>query len=1144
MKVKSTDDSDDGDDDDDLFSTPISTPPNELETSQMEYLNYELNLNNLQLLNGNYNLENESLTNTTNTKYMFDKFNIKFNINILKTESIKHQNALIGINKPLINVNINCNLLKINIDFNKLTSLNKIVRNFSIKNTFRTKGAHRKGTLSRKHASQANKQLAQADSSFAYLCINACLDELDVQIYGTTKSAQDTVYSIAEFKLNKIKCEFMNYANMNMNVKFSIFSLLLIDALQIYGQDYQLLASSHQYASLVSDLNKDQKKIKQRENDLITINIDIEKVRKNFTEYLVNINFNKLDLILNLETINELIILFYSSYMNLELLDKQGDRHVHVDRVDDSQNPSTYLDHKLNINFRFDQLNLLLFYMNEQLSQAQKFALLTMDGAYLNLNINANQIFSRFYLNALNILDLSSSCQPDQHNIHKYIFGIGLDKQEQPNESVFEITYEYNRNVIDEVYSKVCIKMASMCYLHSPKFLYAFKLFLTNFKYFRDDLTQKVKSFALDLINKGKDYISSLNKKTETFPKATMDDKKRNIYIDYDINLHTPVIALPIFENSTELLIAHLGHIKINGDLNEYLSKSNTATASHTHTLNRTSENVFIYLNNMNLFTIDLLLEKPSQQSATDSSQNENFFIYLKPKYFSNIIDNINLSLHFEYSVQQKTFLRVFCKFLNFNNLTQIKLSKTQFEHVIKSFSNLSYDASDKTACQNREIENPVNTETTDDQSRAFDQTVFYSAIKDLKNEFDTSLINIEIKLLVEKLLIDFYADMDQKPTNFAQLSFNDFVLNVKKFEENLTHVYMSLKSVYLIDKLNERNSYLLIGVSNNTNKPKDNKKYKHASSFISHSLPSSNYDLNLFNMNGNLSASLPSNHQIERSSNLNMSTKSSVFDLCCPNTPPPSPSFNLFRSNSAPENDDDYHDKEENQLVCIKILLVDEKHENYEKVYMKCNRLVNIKFADLQLNIYAETWIYLLDLLGLGSNVYTEDDQQVLQSHVANKPLEQPKKANMSIEFEVKNFVFLLMSINKKPFCKFNIHNLLTLIESKADYIKLVGKLGYLTICDVSLNKGFYRNRFQTSGNEALNFEFFKYTANLSPTAKQIKYSYDIFLKIRANSVKYLHIQRFISELTNYFQQFNQLQDALSRMRASSIGNFEFLVH
>jgi uncharacterized protein (DUF3084 family) len=68
----------------------------------------------------------------------------------------------------------------------------------------------------------------------------------------------------------------MNYANINMNVKFSIFSLLLIDALQIYGQDYQLLASSHQYASLVSDLNKDQKKIKQRENDLITIDIDIE----------------------------------------------------------------------------------------------------------------------------------------------------------------------------------------------------------------------------------------------------------------------------------------------------------------------------------------------------------------------------------------------------------------------------------------------------------------------------------------------------------------------------------------------------------------------------------------------------------------------------------------------------------------------------------------------------------------------------------------------------------------------------------------------------------------------------------------------------------------------------------------------------
>ncbi len=416
-----------------------------------------------------------------------------------------------------------------------------------------------------------------------------------------------------------------------------------------------------------------------------------------------------------------------------------------------------------------------------------------------------------------------------------------------------------------------------------------------------------------------------------------------------------------------------------------------------------------------------------------------------------------------------------------------------------------------------------------------------------MRNEFDTSLVNIEIKLLIEKLLIDFYADMDEKQTNFAQISFNDFVLNIKKFDNNLTNVYMSLRSVYLIDKLNEQNNYLLIGVSNKTtNKNPNRKESKRAPSYMSHSLPSSNYDLNLFSMNSNnFSTSLPNNHQTDRSkSNLSFSAKSSVFDLCCPNTPPPSPS--LFNQHENATNTIDcatHDDEDDDQLVCIKVLLVDENHENYERVYLKCNKLINIKFTDLQLNIYAETWIYLLDLLGLGSNVvYTEDEQiqSPVVQHFSQEQADQqpPKKANMSIEFEVKNFLFVLMSRNKKQFCKFNINNLLTLIESKADYMKLIGKLGYLTICDVSANKGLYRNRFQTSGHEALNFEFFKYTANLKPTVKQIKYAYDVFLKIRVNSIKYLHIQRFIVELTNYFQQFNQLQDALSRMRASSIGN------
>lgn len=108
------------------------------------------------------------------------------------------------------------------------------------------------------------------------------------------------------------------------------------------------------------------------------------------------------------------------------------------------------------------------------------------------------------------------------------------------------------------------------------------------------------------------------------------------------------------------------------------------------------------------------------------------------------------------------------------------------------------------------------------------------------------------------------------------------------------------------------------------------------------------------------------------------------------------------------------------------------------------------------------------------------------------------------------------------------------TLIESRFDFMKANGKLGSLGIYDISPHRGLYTERFLTSGKQALDFEFFK---NNGPPDFHCRREYDNALKLRMSSVKYIHTQRFISELTNYFQQFNQLQDTLSRMRALSLG-------
>lgn len=47
----------------------------------------------------------------------------------------------------------------------------------------------------------------------------------------------------------------------------------------------------------------------------------------------------------------------------------------------------------------------------------------------------------------------------------------------------------------------------------------------------------------------------------------------------------------------------------------------------------------------------------------------------------------------------------------------------------------------------------------------------------------------------------------------------------------------------------------------------------------------------------------------------------------------------------------------------------------------------------------------------------------------------------------------------------------------------------------------------------------------------------YDIQVRLRMASVRYLHTQRFLQETLAFIQHFNQLQDVLGRSRAAAAG-------
>jgi vacuolar protein sorting-associated protein 13D len=187
-----------------------------------------------------------------------------------------------------------------------------------------------------------------------------------------------------------------------------------------------------------------------------------------------------------------------------------------------------------------------------------------------------------------------------------------------------------------------------------------------------------------------------------------------------------------------------------------------------------------------------------------------------------------------------------------------------------------------------------------------------------------------------------------------------------------------------------------------------------------------------------------------------------------------------------------------------------------------------------------------------MGSKVYTT----TLSTNNAEKPMPVPqpihanpgdeKKSITGIKFQVKQFTIQLnqsetaacaMPSSSSDGCtqvaSFKVNDVRAFIESRPESLQANGTLGRLEIYDTSPHAGLYTDRFMTSGQQALEFEFFKYSGPLDYLYHV--HEFDMSLKLTMSSVKYIHTQRFLISLTSYFQQFNQLQDALSKMRALS---------
>ncbi len=198
----------------------------------------------------------------------------------------------------------------------------------------------------------------------------------------------------------------------------------------------------------------------------------------------------------------------------------------------------------------------------------------------------------------------------------------------------------------DTMDTKVTIRMASLCYTHSPAFLQDFMQSVDDFKDYVSNMGETLRHAAAEAamgwVNQRTDlgamaglYGSNLSlDKTETEfarRKSTAEDTVSVSWLDeeviisgppsrtkFDVSLQSPVIILPRKPNSPEVLVGHLGNISIR---NSVLDEGTTAVAS-TPTVSlfeNATEKIHMEIRDMNVYSVDL-----DKQQHKDSLPSQN----------------------------------------------------------------------------------------------------------------------------------------------------------------------------------------------------------------------------------------------------------------------------------------------------------------------------------------------------------------------------------------------------------------------------------------------------------------------------------------------------------------------------------------
>ncbi|XP_045474860.1 vacuolar protein sorting-associated protein 13D isoform X2 [Harmonia axyridis] len=554
------------------FLTPCSTPPQSeasdsedhtLDISNMEplpsdvlnettlhqkiYERYTVELTDLQILVGKVKDNWRYAHNKgSSTLHVLDRFNI----------SVQVERRVIHTVDPLYpSLTFNANLPKLvaHLNESKVNSARKllhIITTTGLPSPFKSSESLEDSLFESGQDEEPSMSMDTSLELSKLLMVQFIVDHMSLEVQSRGRS-------VAELQVSGVKVALMR-RSIDMSVTLTVHSLLLVDALQTFGADFELLVASHKHVGMDSmsgslrdseptspmspaspDPNISRPVLTSPmaltqaltsltaspmnlDNNLRTttvldaealITIEVIIISGQEPMQIANVQFNNLDIIANQETLVELV-----GFARRVFPKSQKSSNVKLPtampssvRASNDSLPSILEPTigKTELTFDFHRLNVLLLrgIMKDGILHGKKICTATMSGAKIQATVSS-KVEIEGSLGGLQVLDLTPEGQ-----MHQRIVSVGKDLlQEDQIHPLYASALDTDKErafsfkVVRSLDSKddkdvadIKIRMASLWYTHSPHFVCELQSCATEFKQYMSHLARSIKIAATDM---------------------------------------------------------------------------------------------------------------------------------------------------------------------------------------------------------------------------------------------------------------------------------------------------------------------------------------------------------------------------------------------------------------------------------------------------------------------------------------------------------------------------------------------------------------------------------------------------------------------------------------------------------------------